>query len=210
MKALIGESPLKRIFFSLLFVFSVIIDASADIGALAGAANRGLSGAIPLTSGFGPELGLVIPFSPFLEFDACFVFPRKYDVKAPQGQIFSDSDYERVYSSMQYLSYTGGVSLIGRFNPGQQWLPCAGLEMGRAVVFGSGKDGFSGLSIGWKAGLRYEINEKWTFQVLYSRLTTGLSQEKIDGQVRERENEVDVTCGSLRFLGIYWFALSSK
>ncbi len=208
MKVLIGDKSVKIISLTLLIIAATFSQTSADVGLLAGAASRGLSGVIALESGFGPELGLVIPFSSFLELDAGFVFPRKYDVKDPQGQIFSDSDYYRVYSSMQYLSYTGGASLIGRFDPNQQWIPCAGLEMGRAVVFGSGKDGFSGLSIGWKAGLRYEFNDKWSFEIFYSRLTTSLSNMKLDGQKSSLENEVDVTCNSLRFMGIYWFSIS--
>ena len=182
-------------------------DAFADAGIFAGAANRSLSGAIALESGFGPELGFVLPFSSYLELNACLVLPRKYDVKDPQGQIFSDSDYYRLYSSMQYLSYSGGITLYGRFRQEQQWLPCIAFDMGKAVVFGSGKDGFSGLSIGWEAGVCYEFNAKWRFELIYSRLTASLSKMKLDGQISSLENEVSVTCNSLRFSAVYWLSL---
>ena len=174
-----------------------------EIGLFAGGSSKKIGGSVGLKSGLGLELGVIVPFSRILEFNGTVVLPRKYDVSDPEGQIFSVDGYNKSYSSLQYFSMSGGTVVYINYLEDQKFVPFAGFDMGKSWIMGSGRDGFSGLSIGWTAGVRYNHEENWRFEVSYSRLTTDLDKIKLDGEVTDITTDESVHCSSVCLTAVY-------
>lgn len=200
-----GRNILITICLGILLALSAPAVSQAGIGLSAGAAVRGFGGYVGLESGFGLDLGLAIPFSSFLELTGEITLPRKYDTSDPSGIMFATDNYERIYSSMQYFSYSAGMEILFRFNSEQVFIPIGGFQMGKAWIFGSGRDGYSGYTLSGNAGLRYKYTDNWVIQALVSYTSITLDKLKIDSYKNNLLPEKEESCNCVSMTAIYYF-----
>ena len=201
--------PNRAIFSFLILLILSLAPARAEsrLGICAGAGTRSISGDLQLKSGFGLQLGLIVPFSNFFDLYGSIILPRKYDVDDPQGQVFSAGNYERVYSSLQFTALSAGMLFIGKFSPGQEYLPLLNLAFGKSWLYGSGSDGFTGIDFEYGAGVRYLKNRHWSFQIMISRIMIDFTKIKINGDSNDISVEQGAACTCLTFSALYTFSL---
>lgn len=199
----------KYLILACLLTALIVSGAAGEsrLGVYAGGGSRSISGEIQLRSGFGLEVGLIVPFSNYLDLFGGVVLPRKYDVDKPEGQTFSSGNYERTYSSLQFAALSAGMLFIGKFYDDQEYLPVVKLSFGKSWIYGSGNDGFTGADIEFGAGVRYIKDRHWSFQFLVSRMMINLMKVKIDGDSDDIPTDESSACTSLIFSAHYTFSL---
>jgi len=208
---LLGDMIRSGKYFILSFLLMALLVSAAlgesRLGVYGGGGSRSISGEIQLESGFGLEVGLIIPFSDYLDLFGSVILPRKYDVAKPEGQTFSTGNYERTYSSLQFAALSAGMLFIGKFYDDQEYLPVVKLAFGKSWIYGSGNDGLTGADIEFGAGVRYVKDRHWSFQFLASRMMIDFTKLKVNGDSDDIPTDESSACTSLIFSAHYTFSL---